>query len=177
MSVLDFVRAIFARRLPSRRSSDGRGLRTVRASPCRRDSQLPVLRHYNPIGSGANGRSARTAGFSADGALGADTLPRARATPRWNSDLIRARHERDERLDPHLRAVCSTPAAASLTDKTKRHYVRSSRRFYFSRTVCFSSFGRLVTCRPWACSTFLIVQLNADVRIGGRQALTCAAAP
>jgi acyl-coenzyme A thioesterase PaaI-like protein len=78
MSGLDFVRAIFARRLPERPI-----MQTVEPGAVVIHS-VPSLRHYNPIGSVHGGYAA----ILLDSAMGSHCrarCPRVLATPRWNS--------------------------------------------------------------------------------------------
>ena len=83
MSGLDFVRAIFARRLP-----EPPIMQTVEPFDCTAEPgvvvihSVPALRHYNPIGS-VHGGDAAILLDSAMGLAVQSTLPPA--TPRWNS--------------------------------------------------------------------------------------------
>ena len=102
MSGLEFVRAIFARRLP-----EPPIMQTVEPFDCTVEPgavvihSVPGLRHYNPIGSVHGGYAA----ILLDSAMGLavqSTLP----VGHWLhhagiQDLISARDERDERRDPH----------------------------------------------------------------------------
>ena len=85
MSGLDFVRAIFARRLP-----EPPIMQTVEPFDCTVEPgavvihSMPGRRHYNPIGSVHGGYAA----ILLDSAMGLAfraRCPRALATPRWNS--------------------------------------------------------------------------------------------
>ena len=103
MSGLDFVRAIFARRLP-----EPPIMQTVEPFDCAAElgavviHSVPGLRHYNPIGSVHGGYAA----ILLDSAMGLAVQSTHAARGHWLrhagiQDLIRARHERDERRDPH----------------------------------------------------------------------------
>jgi acyl-coenzyme A thioesterase PaaI-like protein len=108
MSGLDFVRAIFARRLP-----EPPIMQTVEPFDCTAKPgvvvihSVPALRHYNPIGS-VHGGDAAILLDSAMGLAVQSTLPGSRLHHAGIQDLIRARHERDERRRPHRgpRAQC-----------------------------------------------------------------------
>jgi acyl-coenzyme A thioesterase PaaI-like protein len=101
MSGLDFVRAIFARRLP-----EPPIVQTVEPFDCTAEPgtvvihSMPGLRHYNPIGSVHGGYAA----ILLDSAMGLavqSMLPAGTGHHAGIQDLIRARHERDESRDPH----------------------------------------------------------------------------
>jgi acyl-coenzyme A thioesterase PaaI-like protein len=85
MSGLDFVRAIFARRLP-----EPPIMQTVEPFDCTVEPgavvthSVPGLRHYNPIGS-VHGGYAAVLLDSAMGSRCRARCPPALATPRWNS--------------------------------------------------------------------------------------------
>src|SRR5580700_10193745 len=85
MSGLDFVRAIFARRLP-----EPPIMQTVEPFDCTVEPgavvihSVPGLRHYNPIGS-VHGGMPRSSWIPRWGLRCRARCPRALATPRWNS--------------------------------------------------------------------------------------------
>jgi len=114
MSGLDFVRAIFARRLP-----EPPIMQTVEPFDCTVEPgavvihSVPGLRHYNPIGSVHGGYAA----ILLDSAMGLavqSTLPAGTgyATLEFKISFVRGMSETSGVI--RTRAACSTPAAASL---------------------------------------------------------------
>src|SRR6516164_5742213 len=113
MSGLDYVRAIFARRLP-----EPPIMQTVEPFDCTAEPgvvvihSVPGLRHYNPIGSVHGGYAA----ILLDSAMGLavqSTLPvgTGYATLEFKISFVRGMSETRAWSAP--RAACSTPAAAS----------------------------------------------------------------
>src|SRR5260370_18468364 len=155
MSGLDFVRAIFARRLP-----EPPIMQTVEPFDCTVEPgavvihSVPGLRHYNPIGSVHGGYAAilldSAMGLAVQSTLPADT---GYATLEFKISFVRGMSETSGVIRTEGRVL--TPAAASLPPR---------RASPMQRIGCL-----LMRRRRAFCSNFRTGARKADVELEGRQ--------